>query len=329
MHEIDKVIKSLLIVEDKISLPGVGGFIKVHKNAETKTGNQLITPPTKSVAFNKYLHDDNDLLLKTLIEREKLSPGAAEKMLNDYVGNIQKKLNKGESVEIEGVGKIKKLADGNFEFISYIQDDELADNFGLTLLEIDTSEENTENMVTAPSVKNESVKTNAAKSNKSTIYLILAIFLVLLAPVVYFLLNNETVVKKENPEKSLVEQVESEVAKIENEQQRYADSIDRAVEQKLHRLTDKGSALHPQDANDEYYNQFSRFYLVAGSFKNIDFARELENELKNMGYTNTEIISSKGYFRVTITSFTSRENALEKLNELRRNYSSRVWILSV
>ncbi|NBC83232.1 MAG: hypothetical protein GVY19_07595 [Bacteroidetes bacterium] len=329
MHDIGKYLKHLLVVENTVSLPGIGGFVKQYKEADVSRLKKNISPPLKTISFNKYLGDENDVLVKYIMDQEKITEPDARKKTEGFLTEIKKNLEENGQVMIDGVGELKKKASGEVVFESNIADEELADNFGLTLLEIDVPEKpgNSEKTEDSKPV-NTNKKTKNTHQQRNTVVLVVAIAIVLLAPVVYFVIVKTDLFDR-TTKTNLVDEVEKEVEQIEKEQQEYADSIDKVLEQKLNQLTQKGKALKPGMEADNYYDQFDRFYLVAGSFENYKFAEELKNNLINKGYSDADIVSSNGLYRVTITSYTDRKIALERLNELRRDYNSNVWVLSI
>ncbi len=69
-----------------------------------------------------------------------------------------------------------------------------------------------------------------------------------------------------------------------------------------------------------------KFYIIAGSFKNPDFANKFVDELKNKGYDASIVIQSSGMNAVNIGSYSSREEANKALKEFKSKLPN-IWIL--
>ena len=70
----------------------------------------------------------------------------------------------------------------------------------------------------------------------------------------------------------------------------------------------------------------TKFHIIAGSFKNPDFAKKFLNELNTSGYKASIVIQPSGMNAVTIGSYATREEA----NEAMKGYKSKLpnlWIL--
>jgi outer membrane protein OmpA-like peptidoglycan-associated protein len=69
------------------------------------------------------------------------------------------------------------------------------------------------------------------------------------------------------------------------------------------------------------------FHLIAGSFKKEKNALKLVKELSNIGY-DSQIIGkdSNGFYRVSMASFVSKDEAQQELNKARLNFNTGIWL---
>jgi len=69
------------------------------------------------------------------------------------------------------------------------------------------------------------------------------------------------------------------------------------------------------------------FHLIAGSFKKEKNALKFVKELSNIGY-NSKIIGkdSNGFYRVSMASFTTKDEAQQELNKARSSFNMGIWM---
>ena len=129
--KIQTLIKSLLIVNDKLSIPELGSFVSKHKSAEidNKTGN--ITPPTKEITFDENLKDDDGLLFNALLG-QKLTEEEAKKELKLLRTTILKNTEAKGKHEIPEFGFLFKDDKGELVFKTTATDSLLPENVGLS-----------------------------------------------------------------------------------------------------------------------------------------------------------------------------------------------------
>jgi cell division protein FtsN len=91
----------------------------------------------------------------------------------------------------------------------------------------------------------------------------------------------------------------------------------------------KEKALNP--ANDTKKKAVAavglRYYLIAGSFKNLINAQKLQNDLKKQGYP-AELVSDGRTFRISYKSFDTKEAANAEMLAMQKKGIAGIWILS-
>lgn len=80
------------------------------------------------------------------------------------------------------------------------------------------------------------------------------------------------------------------------------------------------------ETKDETLNSY---FIILGSFKNMENARKFRQELMSQGFTPIIVESETGYFRVTVDSFTNESDARSRLLQIRRDYKkyNDAWLL--
>lgn len=341
-------IKELILRNECVILPHFGGFITRYRPANLDPGENILTPPSKEIEFRKDLTKDNGLLVNHIANKQKIFLTKARRVIQDYVNEINAKLNRGEKVVLEGIGLfVKDLTDQEIKFFSSSDENYLIDSYGLMNLELSGLEksdgqDNTNPQI--PPVKVINRKRTALWVASGTVILILLLILIFsltnsknrdninlsfLSPG-----NPDSISSKDN-EKIIFGQrrrINQDSANnigqvIDNATRKevalfYSEPVDNEV--------NKDEDYKDEDNKDEdVISQSNKYYLVAGSFKRLENAERLKSDLLNDGYNPHILETENGYFRVILSSFNNRNIALRELERIRKGLNRSVWILSI
>jgi len=133
---LNKHIASLLHFHNYVVVPGLGGFIAKEQSARLNDQGNVITPPRKEIAFNPVLLTGDGLLLQELVKLEGLSYQLAESVVHDTVSSWTAALNLGRSIQLEGIGQLRKNIEGKIVFRQYSHSNFLVSSFGLEIASI-------------------------------------------------------------------------------------------------------------------------------------------------------------------------------------------------
>ncbi|MDO9256507.1 MAG: SPOR domain-containing protein [Bacteroidales bacterium] len=128
---ITKHIADLLYHHECVIVPGLGGFIKAYRPAQTLHTTHEFCPPSGTVAFNAGLSGNDGQLANYIASVENISYRAALKEIKLWVEKSFNSLKTGNKVFLEGIGDIFENASGKLEFNPSMQLNFNADSFGL------------------------------------------------------------------------------------------------------------------------------------------------------------------------------------------------------
>ena len=131
-NNIIKYISELLYKHDCVIVPGFGGFVARHVPAGIFNSGGLITPPAKSVLFNKNLQNNDGLLANHIMEKHLLSYTEANKCIQDFVSKSYFQLDSTKRLELENIGIMYIDAEKNIQFESEANVNYLIESFGLS-----------------------------------------------------------------------------------------------------------------------------------------------------------------------------------------------------
>ena len=73
MIELERHIEILLLNNDCVIVPNLGGFVAHHREARYDGNEQLFLPPLRTIGFNPKLHLNDSLLAQSYIEAYDIS----------------------------------------------------------------------------------------------------------------------------------------------------------------------------------------------------------------------------------------------------------------
>ena len=324
--DIKKHIKELLIENQGVVIPGLGGFVAEYEPAAFDVSENKFLPPTQKIHFNpEYSFNDNKLV-DFIAQKEKIDTDKANLHLKEFVTEVKKQLKAGQNVDFPEIGTLHRNPKGNILFTWDKRSNLLAEAFGLKDLTTKPIEQ-----PTRPTV---AVKKKSKPGKKILIaFASAAAFLLIIALSWYFtdgyknfdfIVSKKTIPKENNAVKNL---------KSKNYLDSIArsDSIKAVINQTIDVTTNKKEALfyqEPETKPAKEQQQFHQFHIIAGSFKKMENAEKFCDDLKAMGYEPEIIVSDKNLLRISIYSYPDEISALKQLYKLRETSEIKsVWIL--
>lgn len=117
--KIDRHIEILLLNNDCVIVPGLGGFVAYHVNARFAEEDNLYLPPYRTLGFNPLLTMNDSLLVQSYIETYDISYPEAINQIEDEVKAIRHQLSEVGMLELNDLGKLVINKEGNLEFEPY------------------------------------------------------------------------------------------------------------------------------------------------------------------------------------------------------------------
>lgn len=117
MIQLDRHIEILLLSNDCVIVPGLGGFMAHHVCAKYHTDSQLFLPPLRQLGFNAQLKINDSLLVQSYIEAYDISYPEALRRIDDEVAELKQTLQNNGFCELNDIGILKLNNDGNIEFV--------------------------------------------------------------------------------------------------------------------------------------------------------------------------------------------------------------------
>ena len=116
MIELERHIEILLLDNDCVIVPNLGGFMAHHVEARYDEEDSIFLPPLRTLGFNPQLKINDSLLAQSYIEAYDISYPEAIQRIEDEVNELTQHLQNEGRYELNNIGILELNEDGNFVF---------------------------------------------------------------------------------------------------------------------------------------------------------------------------------------------------------------------
>lgn len=116
MIELERHIEILLLSNDCVIVPELGGFMAHHIDASYSKEEGLFLPPLRTLGFNPQLRINDHLLVQSYIEAYDISYPEALRRIEDQVAELRQHLENEGRYELNDIGVLQMNDEGNLEF---------------------------------------------------------------------------------------------------------------------------------------------------------------------------------------------------------------------
>lgn len=367
MIELAQHIEALLLENDCVIIPGLGGFVAHYAPATRVKEENLFLPPTRTIGFNPQLKLNDGVLVQSYMSVYETSFADATRIVEKEVDQFIKLLHEEGKADLENIGEIHYNIYGNYEFVPYDNKITTPSLYGLDSFEMQelSALQRREEKVLIPANMMKEKKTYEIRINRA--YLRNAAAMIA-AIVLFFAFSTpvaNTDIQKNNYAQllpsELFEQIESQsVAMTPVTVKTTAAPVKSHVanNQKTKKTSPKPSASTPKAsvvdmpktskpiavkevkvakqteaspapaAKPQVAANHPFHIIVAGGIGMKD-AEAMANKLRAKGYAEAKAINTDGKVRVSILSFDNRQEATKQLLELRKNETYKnAWLLA-
>ncbi|NPD80838.1 HU-CCDC81 and SPOR domain-containing protein [Prevotella sp. PINT] len=348
MIRLDKHIEILLLDNDCVIVPGLGGFMAHHVCARYDAETQSFLPPLRQLGFNSQLQINDSLLAQSYIEAYDISYPEALRRIEDEVTELQQKIRNEGKCELNDIGVLTLNENGKIEFEPCEAGILTPELYGLNTIDIaplrttatvGQSEETHVGIphqepkpapqlavaqdIARPAVEENELEESATERTisirVSTLKHVGTIAATILALLVFSLPVGQT-------SKPTVSESYMDTGILYNilpKQMRNADSADKSVMQYEVKPVNKEEMIDTESieqasapaAETEIEQQF--FSIVLASRVPEDNAHDFVKQLRKQGFDKAEMITRKNGAKVIYGRFSSEKEALDSLRNLR------------
>lgn len=130
--KIDPFIHELLFDHDCVIVTDLGGFIASRKRASINPSLHVLTPPSKVLAFNAFLKQNDGVLAHYIAQKKGITYREACDLIGHEVTDAVRMLEEGKRLKLDHIGVIYRDNGGNLQFLPDQNANYLTSSFGLT-----------------------------------------------------------------------------------------------------------------------------------------------------------------------------------------------------
>lgn len=114
--ELERHIEILLLDNDCVIVPDLGGFMAHYSEAHYDDSDQMFLPPIRTLGFNPALKMNDSLLAQSYIEAYDISYPEALLRIEDEVNELRQHIENEGCYELNDIGILRVNEHGNYEF---------------------------------------------------------------------------------------------------------------------------------------------------------------------------------------------------------------------
>ena len=306
------VIRELLFGHDCVIIPGFGGFIGNYTPAKIDKVNGTFYPPVKQISFNRNLNHNDGLLVGKISVALKINYIDARNLVDEFVIDIRKKLEKGEKVVFDNIGSFVNNQEGNVQFepdgnVNYHLDSYGLEPFQYLPLEgYDVRKRVIRHLEKDP-VKQASIRKVLWRA---------AVIIPLLS--LLFVIPFKTDLFKAKVESTSMNPLVT--AEFENNKK----AVDQANYTEAPKKEDTSIAISDKNSVKEVIapvvTENGGYFVITGSFKSKENAVTQVNMLKNEGFAPEIVTADNGFYRVCAVACNDLKTADIKKDSIAKKF---------
>jgi len=347
-----KYIKQLLDERKRIILPGFGNLEVKETESGVSASGKTIDPPGLMVRFDAGYSKDDGMLASVFASGEKLEEDEAIQRVLELVDTIKYALDKGEPYTLVDAGTFTRDDDGKVHFKSDPNWVLEPDQYGLESMElleleelpgeeeetpvtVETPEPTTDRVVdtkpdsfkpdgpvrTSPIPQprpRPGVKPDLHINKWKVIWIVAGGLIVILIALI--LIPSD---KKRNPEQIIPTVTEKPLVPSEDQTTEEPQVVDSTTPE------ENGATVETDTEAPQPAVQEPNYFVIAGSFKHLKNASDLQDQLKARGYPAEVMITENRMYRVSVATFASKGEAERGLAGLKSESGlESCWLLS-
>ncbi len=190
-----QLLYKYLILNKKVTLPGIGVFFIERRSAKLDFANKVFIAPALQINFKPQTSVADNRMYTFISQEQKIDETEAFSRYNDFVNRLKEKLRENTRAELPGMGVLSQNAEGKLYFNATIQlndyfppanaDRVIRENAEHHVLVGDTSRTN----IQMKEMLVEDVQETSQAKDRWWVFAI-ALGLIGIASIVYYYLNN-------------------------------------------------------------------------------------------------------------------------------------------
>jgi hypothetical protein len=314
--DITAFIRELLFGHDCVIVPGFGGFIGNYTPARIDKSSATFYPPVKQISFNRNLNHNDGLLVGRISAGSDINYGDARDIVDQFVADLRKKLEKGERVVFDKIGAFVNNEEGNVQFEPDRDVNYHLDSYGLEPFQcIPLEGYDVRKRILSHTGKDPVKQTSMRKILWRAAVIIPLLALIVIVPLKTDLFRARIETSNMNP----LVAAEFEHNKI---------AVDEGVIAEAARVAENSISAPAEKTVPEVSispAETTTYFLITGSFKSEENALSQVKTLKEEGYAAEIVAAPNGFYRVSAMLCNDLTTANTKKDSIAKKFPG-AWI---
>ena len=136
IEQFSSILKDLILDNDRVALPGLGVMEAYVCPSVFSDRGFTIQPPYRQIAFSESDGDEDTLFVDALAALRGISTEDAGELLRPFLATVKESLERRETVEIEGLGRLRATLEGAIFFVCDEEPDIFPEGLGLAAVSL-------------------------------------------------------------------------------------------------------------------------------------------------------------------------------------------------
>ena len=339
MIEIEKHIEILLLNNDCVIVPGLGGFMAHHKEARYDESEQMFLPPERTLGFNPQLKLNDSLLAQSYVETYDISYPEAIRRIESEVEEIKQHLSNEGSYNLNSIGTLYINEEGNYIFEPCEAGISTPNLYGLFSFEMKTLASRKQAIIEASLNNSQEIEDKDEKDN-SIIRIKVAWIrnaVAVAAAILVFFLFTTPVSNSVNQHVNISTLQNNAITKLIPQEINKGEvtipkgKIQQSIAEFDKQLQEKEIVAKAKEENnivEEPKESKNGFCIVMASHIPMQNAKEFVSKLHKQGYDQAYTYQHNKIVRVVYGNYQSEAEAYNELRNIRGNeYFEQSWVL--
>lgn len=355
MIELTNYIHYLLLGNDCVIVPGLGGFIAHYEPARHDPAAQVYYPPSRTIAFNSKLTLNDGLLAQAYMATYHTDFPDACRRIAKEVDQLKAALHRTGVVDLQGIGTLHYTAAGQYDFTRHAMGPVSPMLYGLEMIEL--------HPLPLPQLRQKSLRTTFTPERKARIVrmskqwagnvaavaaAVLLFFCIstpaentyidrgayaslgtadLFETISHHSLATRVIALPQQPVKKkqqAVRPVTVKTVKVPKTQTNDTPMMVKAPE------ATRSNAIAPaqRPAQPAQAVKKDNYAIIVASLATAADAQKALKQLNAKGYPNARVVEGAGRYRIALYDFENEADAYKKINDLRQQPEfAAAWVL--
>lgn len=350
MIELAHHIETLLLENDCVIIPGLGGFVAHYTSASHTEGTDTFLPPARLVGFNPQLQMNDGLLVQSFMTVYATNFPDATKMVEKKVEELIATLHQEGKADLPNVGELSYTIHGNYNFVPYDYRINTPGLYGLGSFEMSKlSDLRAEAVAEKPQVV--TMRNTTRRNRRMHLHIdyaqiagVAAMIAILVASFLFSTPIENTEVTEANYAQLLpgdlfdrlekqslaitpiVTHRKAEVARTPQAREVVLPAVSTPAKAKESEKASAPSVKATSEPSKAVVSPTKKYHIIVASVGTEKDATQMAGDLKSQGNIDAQTILGDGKKRVSIASYATYQEAIKGLEIAKQSHAG-AWIL--